>query len=118
MNEIGLASTTAAITPIEYGGLQAAYDHFNGELFGGRLPNLFITYQRQSRTRGYYSHQRFSERADEHFHSEIALNPIPSRGGPTAKSAPRSSTRWFTLGSTPSGNLPGAATTTGNGWDG
>jgi len=28
---------TPAITPIEYGGLQEAYDHFNRELFGGNL---------------------------------------------------------------------------------
>jgi hypothetical protein len=27
----------SAITPVEYGGLQEAYDHFNKELFGGKL---------------------------------------------------------------------------------
>ena len=42
---------TVAITPVEYGGLQQAYDHFNKELFGGSLSDLFITYQRRSHTR-------------------------------------------------------------------
>ena len=37
-----------AITPIEYSGLQAAYDHFNKELFGGQLPDVFITYHPDS----------------------------------------------------------------------
>jgi hypothetical protein len=37
-----------AITPIEYGGLQQAYDHFNATLFGGKLPDVFITYQRRA----------------------------------------------------------------------
>jgi hypothetical protein len=42
-----------AITPIEYSGLQAAYDHFNKELFAGKLPDVFITYQRKARSLGY-----------------------------------------------------------------
>ena len=32
-----------AITPIEYGGLQAAFDYLNAVLFEGKLPNVFIT---------------------------------------------------------------------------
>ena len=32
-----------AITPIEYGGLQEAYDHFNAALFDRMLPDVFIT---------------------------------------------------------------------------
>jgi hypothetical protein len=32
-----------AITPIEYSGLQQVYDHFNKELFGGTLSDVFIT---------------------------------------------------------------------------
>jgi hypothetical protein len=36
-----------AITPIEYGGLQQAYDHFNATLFADKLPDVFITYQRR-----------------------------------------------------------------------
>jgi hypothetical protein len=66
-----------AITPIEYGGLQAAYDHFNADLFGDALPNVFITYQRKANSGGYFSPDRFSGRvgpSDRHEH-ELALNP-------------------------------------------
>jgi hypothetical protein len=51
-----------AITPIEYGGLQDAYDHFNAELFGGSLVDVFITYQRKAHSHGYFSPDRFSGR--------------------------------------------------------
>jgi hypothetical protein len=63
-------------TEATYHALQAAYDHFNWELFGGILPCCLITLQRRGRrTHGYYSPERFGEidgidRADE-----IALNP-------------------------------------------
>ena len=33
-----------AITTVEYGGVQAAFDHFNKTLFDGKLPDVFITY--------------------------------------------------------------------------
>lgn len=62
-----------AITPVEYGGLQEAYDHFNKELFEGKLPNCFITYQRKAHSAGYFSPDRFSGRTG-HKH-ELALNP-------------------------------------------
>ena len=65
----------SAITPIEYGGLQAAFDHFSKELFGDTLPDVFITYQRQSHTRGYFSAERFSGRTDQQVKHELALNP-------------------------------------------
>jgi hypothetical protein len=65
----------AAITPIEYGGLQVAYDHFNRALFGGELPDVFITYQRKSHSRGYFSPDRFSGRIGEMGRHELALNP-------------------------------------------
>jgi predicted SprT family Zn-dependent metalloprotease len=64
-----------AITPIEYGGLQAAYDHFNKELFGGELPDVFITYQRRAHSRGFFGANRFSERAGKSGRHELALNP-------------------------------------------
>jgi hypothetical protein len=38
------ANSSIAITPVEYGGLQEAYDHFNRELFGSGLPDVLITY--------------------------------------------------------------------------
>jgi predicted SprT family Zn-dependent metalloprotease len=69
------ADQPTAITPIEYGGLQEAYDHFNKELFGGTLPDVFITYQRRANSGGYFSPDRFSGRVDELGRHELALNP-------------------------------------------
>ena len=53
------ADQPVAITPIEYGGLQEAYDHFNAALFEGGLPDVFITYQRKANSFGYFSPDRF-----------------------------------------------------------
>jgi hypothetical protein len=61
------------ITPAEYGG-QEAYDHFNTVLFGGALPDVFITYQRRAHTYGYFSADRFSERGGTLDTHELALN--------------------------------------------
>jgi ribosomal protein S27E len=69
------AAAPLAITPVEYGGLQQAYDHFNRELFGGGLPDVFITYQRRAHSRGYFSADRFSARVGEFGKHELALNP-------------------------------------------
>lgn len=58
-----------------YHELQLAYDFFNRELFGGKLPPCVITLQRKgSGTRGYFSPGRFSA-ADGTTIDEIALNP-------------------------------------------
>jgi predicted SprT family Zn-dependent metalloprotease len=64
-----------AITPVEYSGLQEAFDHFNKELFGDALPDVFITYQRKAHSAGYFSADRFSARGGELYHHELALNP-------------------------------------------
>jgi hypothetical protein len=69
-----LPAKTTAITPLEYGGLQQAYDHFNRELFGGKLPEVFFTMQR-GRFRGYFSPDRFSGRLGKFKRHELALNP-------------------------------------------
>jgi hypothetical protein len=63
------------ITTVEYGRLQVAYDHFNKTLFEGRLPDLFITYQRHAHSRGYFSPDRFSPRWGTLGQHELALNP-------------------------------------------
>jgi hypothetical protein len=71
------ADPPAAITPVEYGGLQQAYDHFNKVLFDGTLGDVFITYQRKAHSAGYFSPDRFSGRvgsSGKHEH-ELALNP-------------------------------------------
>jgi SprT-like family len=59
-----------------YSGLEAAYDHFNRELFEGRLPPCLITMQRHKGAYGYFSGERFASIADpEEVTDEIALNP-------------------------------------------
>src|SRR5262249_37720188 len=63
------------ITPIEYNGLQEAFDHFNRELFDNALPDVFITYQRRAHSRGYFSPDRFSARGGKFGRHELALNP-------------------------------------------
>jgi hypothetical protein len=69
------AEQPVAITPIEYGGLQEAYDHFNAALFDGVLPDVFITYQRKAHSFGYFSADRFSGRVGMFGKHELALNP-------------------------------------------
>jgi hypothetical protein len=69
------ADEPGAITPIEYGGLQEAYDFFNTALFEGGLVDVFITYQRHANTRGYFSADRFSGRQLAFSKHELALNP-------------------------------------------
>jgi hypothetical protein len=68
--------TTHTPTRRAYTGLDAAFDHFNRELFGGELPPCLITMQRQARAYGYFSGNRFAvlARPDE-ITDEIALNP-------------------------------------------
>jgi SprT-like family protein len=69
------ADQPVAITPIEYSGLQEAYDHCNAELFGGGLGDLFITYQRHAHSKGHFSPDRFSGRVGKFGKHELALNP-------------------------------------------
>lgn len=66
--------TEAKPTEEAYAELQCAYDFYNGELFGGTLPHCLITFQRQKRTFGYFSKDRFVRR-DGRKADEIALNP-------------------------------------------
>jgi SprT-like family protein len=64
-----------AITPVEYSGLQEAYDEFNKRLFGGKLVDVFITYQRHAHSRGHFSADRFAGRTAMGRKHELALNP-------------------------------------------
>jgi hypothetical protein len=64
-----------AITPVEYTGLQAAYEHFNAELFDDALPNVFIVYQRRAHSFGHFRADRFMEREGSGQNHELALNP-------------------------------------------
>lgn len=58
-----------------YGELQTAYNFFNEKLFGGQLPHCLITLQRQNKTRGYFSPERFAS-VDMSIVDEIAMNPM------------------------------------------
>jgi len=69
------ADQPTAITPVEYGGLQMAYDHFNAALFENTLVDVFITYQRHAHSKGYFSPDRFSGRTVAFGRHELALNP-------------------------------------------
>ena len=64
-----------AITRAEYGAFQKAYDFFNGELFGGSLPDVLVTLQRHARAYGYFAPERFTGRTDSTAAHELALNP-------------------------------------------
>ena len=68
-----------------YTSLDAAYDHFNRELFGGQLPACLITMQRHKGAYGYFSGARFISIDDpEEVTDEIALNPAHFAGRPTS----------------------------------
>jgi hypothetical protein len=67
---------TASPTRSTYDGLNAAYEFFNRELFGGQLPACLITMQRHKGAYGYFSGDRFASIGDpEDITDEIALNP-------------------------------------------
>ena len=72
-----MTSQTINPTRRTYDSLQAAYDHFNRELFGGQLPACLITVQRHKGAYGYFSGGRFASTADPlDIADEIALNPM------------------------------------------
>ncbi len=59
-----------------YTSLDAAYDHFNRDLFSGQLPPCLITMQRHKGAYGYFCGERFASVADpKDITDEIALNP-------------------------------------------
>lgn len=64
------------ITTTEYTNLDEAYDYFNAELFGGRLPFVLITLQRHRSFAGYFSPKRFRARHSQEQTDELALNPV------------------------------------------
>lgn len=68
------AIETVNPTPEVYRELQQAYDHFNHELFEGKLPGCLFTLQREKNTQGYFSPRRFADRTGK-ISDEIAMNP-------------------------------------------
>lgn len=71
-----MITTEYPMRPTEenYTELQQAYDYFNGCLFNGILPDCLLTLQREKRTYGYVSYNRFTNAKGQKVH-EMALNP-------------------------------------------
>lgn len=57
-----------------YSELQQAFDHFNVELFGGKLPSCLLTLQRKRQTYGYFARTQFVDSRGGTT-DEIAVNP-------------------------------------------
>ena len=73
-NTIIIMNSLAKPTEQAYEELQLAYDWFNQRLFDGVLPPCLITFQRNKRTMGYFSKERFVDQSGKKT-DEIALNP-------------------------------------------
>lgn len=65
---------TDAPTLTTYSAFQRAFDHFNAELFDGRLPPCLITLRGGKKCYGYFSPKRFAH-AQDGTTDEIAMNP-------------------------------------------
>jgi hypothetical protein len=61
-------------TSVFYGALQRAFDHFNGELFEGKLPHCLMTLRSASRVYGYHHADRFISLQGEKL-DELGLHP-------------------------------------------
>ena len=70
------ARKTNAISPTTefYAALQCAFDHFNAELFEGKLPHCLITLRSASRVYGYHHADRFISSKGEMI-DELGLHP-------------------------------------------
>jgi predicted SprT family Zn-dependent metalloprotease len=72
--EPALLVTAEAPTVRMYAELRYAYDFFNQRLFNGALPGCMLTLQREKRSVGYFSANRFGNTEGKTV-DEIALNP-------------------------------------------
>jgi len=61
-------------TLVFYGALQSAFDHFNGELFEGKLPYCLMTLRSASRVYGYHHADRFISHQGDKL-DELGLHP-------------------------------------------
>jgi predicted SprT family Zn-dependent metalloprotease len=75
-----MSKNKVAISQIEYGALQQAYDFFNAELFDNSLPHVLITLQRHAGSRGYFHPEIFEARNGKDNAHELALNPDMFKG--------------------------------------
>jgi predicted SprT family Zn-dependent metalloprotease len=58
-----------------YNAMQIAFDHFNNDLFIGKLPQVLFTNQRQQGVMGYFAPNRWTSTKGKNCH-EIAINPL------------------------------------------
>lgn len=58
-----------------YAALTQAYDFFNAELFGGKLPDCLITIVRKRKAKGYFWQEKFKHTDTGEATDEISLNP-------------------------------------------
>ena len=80
-NDEGLLEPWPGLTANTYRTFNDAYAYVNELLFGSALPEVLITMQRHSGTRGYFSGRKFAHRRnDETVIDEVALNPAAMRG--------------------------------------
>jgi hypothetical protein len=72
-----LAPTVPVASPTDevYGPLQAAFRHFNAELFANELSADLFTLQRRANSRGYFHARKFVALGGETRVGEIAMNP-------------------------------------------
>ena len=69
-------------TGTEYSGLQAAYEHFNAELFNGELPDVMIVLTQRAHSYGHFVADRFAAREGDGQRHELSLNPDMFFGRP------------------------------------
>ncbi len=65
----------AAPTPEQYAALLAAFDHFNHQLFEGRLPPVLLTLAQHRKAAGYFIGARWGRRSDGVRLGEISICP-------------------------------------------
>jgi predicted SprT family Zn-dependent metalloprotease len=70
-----LSKASAALTPVEYSGLQEAFDHFNRTLFDNSIADCFMSYQRKANSAGSFCLAEFSGRIGKLTRDGIRLNP-------------------------------------------
>ena len=66
---------TSRPTAESYAELEKAYDFYNARLFQGELPSVLFTFQRNRRTYGFFTPERFGKKDGKHSH-ELAMNPV------------------------------------------
>ena len=66
---------TNSLSQETYDALHSAFDHFNAELFNGKLPQCILTIRRRRGARGLFSVGQFEAKDGSQSLDEIAMNP-------------------------------------------